>query len=259
MRCALVLRSLIVLAALALAACCGEPNADACRVQAPASAAPSLEAWIDEALPQPKPPAEVVDLLPAVAIDLIVSFEINSPAFYEQKLQAPVWPQGESGVTVGIGYDLGYQAASVILQDWRAHSERSRLALQAGIKGEAAKARIASLHDIRTSYALARQVFDDTTVVTYYRAMRRAYPGAEKLHPIAQGVLTSLTYNRGTSMRGERRREMATIRDVCVPAADYVCMALELRAMTRVWKGSSIERGMTRRRNAEAGLLELIT
>jgi GH24 family phage-related lysozyme (muramidase) len=251
-----VLRSLIALVALALAACCSGPNVDACHRQT--AGIPALRDLVDQALPEPKPPSEVEDLLPAVAIDLIVQFEINSPAYYERHLQAPVWPQGSSGVTVGIGYDLGHQAASVILQDWRAHSERSRLAEQAGITGQAARARIPSVADIRTRYALARQVFDDTTIVTYYRAMRRTYPGAEHLHPIAQGVLTSLTYNRGTSMTGWRRTEMVTLRDECVPAADYACMQRELRAMVRVWKGSSIENGMRRRRYAEADLLELI-
>lgn len=246
----MVLRLIALLAAFALAACYG----DAWRTHTQAAIA-AEPVTLDALLPDPKPPADVGPLIPDEAIDLIVAFEINSAAYYAQHLQAPVWPKGESGVTVGIGYDLGYQAASVILLDWRAHSERSRLSQQAGIRGTAARDRIPTLRDIRTPYPMARQVFDDTTIVTYYRAMRRAYPGAEHLHPLAQGVLTSLTINRGTSMRGESRREMLTIRDVCVPAADYACMQRELRAMVRVWRGSSIERGMQRRRNAEADLL----
>lgn len=242
------------LCALLLSAChLPEPAAQA---TAPAVAEVSL---VEALLPAPKPPAPVVDLLPAVAIDLIVEFEINGPAYYDKRLQAPYWPKGQSGVTVGIGDDLGYKLAAVILQDWRAHSERERLALQAGIKGSAAELRIPSLRDIVIPYRQAREVFDRTTIVTYYRMMRRAFPGAEELHPISQGVLVSLVYNRGTSMRGDARREMRTIRDVCVPNADYRCMAREFRAMSRVWRGSVVERGLTRRRNAEAALLESIT
>lgn len=247
--------ALVGLLSLGLLAACNSAPSDA-----PAAAtAPVIElGWIEAALPAPKPPADVPDLLPAIAIDLIVEFEIGSSAHYDKRLQSPYWPGHQSGVTVGIGDDLGFKAASVILQDWHAHSERARLAQQAGFKGASAKARIPSLADIRITYTQARAVFDSTTIVNYYRIMRRAFPGAEQLHPVAQGVLTSLVYNRGASMRGDDRAEMRTIRDSCVPAFDYDCMARAIRQMVRVWRNSSIERGMERRRNAEAALLEQI-
>jgi hypothetical protein len=41
------------------------------------------------------------------AFDLTVSEEVASKAHYEAKLRNPEWPGGASGVTVGIGYDLG--------------------------------------------------------------------------------------------------------------------------------------------------------
>ena len=206
--------------------------------------------------PQPRPPAAVAALIPAAAIDLIVGFEIVSPGYYEQHLQAPICPGHVSGPTVGIGTDLGYQLAAVIRTDWHAHPQRERLVQMAGIKGVAAcTAVVRRAADVRTAYPLARTVFEHTTVVRYYRMMRRAYPGAEQLPPSAQGALTSLTINRGPSMLGYSRAEMRTIRDVCVPARDVQCIDAQLRAMTRVWRRSTIERGMIRRRNAEADLL----
>src|SRR5215204_6101035 len=50
-------------------------------------------------------------------LDLLVAFEVTAPAYYEKKLRRPVWPGGESGVTVGIGYDVGVTGAKQIEQD----------------------------------------------------------------------------------------------------------------------------------------------
>lgn len=206
--------------------------------------------------PQPRPPAEVAGLIPAAAADLIVGFEIVSPRYYAQHLQAPICPGHVSGPTVGIGTDLGYQLSSVIRADWHAHPQRDQLAQMAGVKGVAAcAAAVRGTQGVRTPYRLAREVFEHTTLVRYYRMMRRTYPGADLLPRNAQGALTSLTFNRGTSMLGYARAEMRTIRDVCVPARDLRCIEMQLRLMPRVWRQSTIERGMFRRRNAEADLL----
>lgn len=209
---------------------------------------------IEAALPPPKAPAPVAELIPARAIDLIIAFEIGSPETYEKRYQAPIWPGAASGVTVGIGYDLGHQHAAVIEQDWAVVPAHPRLAEQAGITGPAAKLRLPPLQDIKIRYATAREVFDATSVVTYYRLMLRTFPGAQALPAHAQGALTSLVYNRGGSTKGASRLEMRTIQQECVPAVDVQCIARQIRAMSRIWKGSAIEKGMTRRREAEAEL-----
>jgi GH24 family phage-related lysozyme (muramidase) len=76
----------------------------------------------------------------------------------------------------------------------------------------------------------------------------------ERLHPNAQAALVSLVFNRGNSLVGERRSEMRAIRDA-VARSDHREIARQLRAMVRLWRGTDIERGMTRRRNAEAALV----
>src|ERR1043165_2467013 len=38
------------------------------------------------------------------ARDLIITCEVSSQSVYETRYQAPTWPHGESGVTIGIGY-----------------------------------------------------------------------------------------------------------------------------------------------------------
>jgi GH24 family phage-related lysozyme (muramidase) len=56
-------------------------------------------------------------------------------------------------------------------------------------------------------------------------------------------------------MSGPNRLEMRAARDL-VPEARLRGMAIQFRKMIRVWRGTSIEKGMTRRRIAEAKLLE---
>lgn len=201
------------------------------------------------------------DALPPMcdrAIDLIVAFEVGSPQVYERKYRRPIWPGAQSGVTIGIGYDLGYNSASIIAQDWAASPHAMRLATAAGITGPLARAEAARLADVVIEYGLARQVFDQTVVIRYHRLARRVFNPRhfDALPCNARGALISLVFNRGGSLAGERRREMRHIRDVCLPAQDVHCIATQIRAMTRIWIGTDIERGMHKRRYAEADLAE---
>ena len=52
------------------------------------------------------------------AIDLIIQFEIGGRAYYDKALQNPSWPGGDSGCTLGIGYDMGYNTEKQFLTDW---------------------------------------------------------------------------------------------------------------------------------------------
>lgn len=207
-------------------------------------------------LPAPRPPAPVADLIPQRAVDLIIAFEVGSPEVYQAKYQRPIWPGAASGVTVGIGYDLGHTAPRVIALDWHASPHAVRLSSASGTTGPLARDLARRLADITIEYGYARAVFDQTSVVEHWRVARRIFGGAafDALHPNTQGALTSLVFNRGGSLAGERRAEMRTIRDTCVPAGDAQCIARELRAMVRVWRGTDIEGGMRRRRHAEAEL-----
>jgi GH24 family phage-related lysozyme (muramidase) len=204
----------------------------------------------------PRPPAPARDLIPARAVDLIIAFEVGSPEVYDAKYRHPTWPGGASGVTVGIGYDLGHTAPRVIALDWEAHPHAVRLAGASGTTGPLARELARRMADIAIEYGYARQVFDQTSLVEHYRIARRVF-GAnhfDALPPPAQGALVSLVFNRGGAMAGERRREMRVIRDDCLPRGDTHCIATQLRAMARLWAGTDIEAGMRRRREAEAAL-----
>ncbi len=188
---------------------------------------------------------------------LLYEFEVGGgQRYYERFLSRPTWPGFASGVTVGVGYDCGYNSAAVILQDWRRFEQRDRLAATAGLTGTAAKGRIAALRDIAVSWNLAEDVFAEVTVARFYALCARTYPHFGELHPNAQAALLSLTFNRGDSMAGPRRAEMRAIRGLTA-ARDYAEIARQLRAMKRIWRGTDIEAGMVRRREAEARLMEM--
>jgi hypothetical protein len=53
------------------------------------------------------------------AFNMIVMFEVSSQAAYQAKYQHPIWPGGASGVTIGIGYDVGYVSQQLLGQDWQ--------------------------------------------------------------------------------------------------------------------------------------------
>ena len=196
-------------------------------------------------------------LVPTQAIDLIVAFEVGSPEVYQAKYRHPVLPPGESGITFGIGYDARFRPPSVILTDWEREPHKARLATASGVTGPIASELVREMADISIEYGYAREVFDQTMVVEHYRLARRAF-GPDQFDrapgPV-RGALLSVVFNRGSGMTGRTRQQMRNIRDICLPAENWTCVEAEIRGMIAVWKGTPIERGMARRRNAEADLI----
>ena len=197
-------------------------------------------------------------LLSYRAIELILEFEVGGGReYYEKLLQRPTWPEGASGITIGIGYDLGYNSVEVFNQDWQklGNIQRQRLSSCCGLTGEVAKKRLASLRDIIVPWELAWEVFNVVTVPKFYNQTKEAFPGLEELPADVQGGLVSLVFNRGPSMEGNRRREMRAIRDL-VRKKDVNGIGDQIRQMKRIWEGTSIAKGIGRRRDAEADLIE---
>lgn len=191
------------------------------------------------------------------ARDLIVEFEVTSREWYIRKLVHPEWPGGSSGITIGIGYDLGYSTKSRVVKDWYMLPESDVLRLQevTGISGTRARSLLTSVRNIIVPWESANEVFDNTTLMEEALLTVRTFPGAAELRPNAFGALVSLIYNRGSSLVGDSRREMRTIKTL-VPSKDYDGIAAELRSMQRIWRGKDIGPGLIRRRESEAKLVE---
>jgi GH24 family phage-related lysozyme (muramidase) len=99
------------------------------------------------------------------------------------------------------------------------------------------------------------------TVSKFYNLSRETFPNFDKLPEDAKGGLVSLVFNRGAALEGDRRREMKAIRDIMARTQNFDQKILsqisdQIRAMKRIWIGGSIEKGMSRRRDAEAKIIE---
>jgi len=187
--------------------------------------------------------------------ELIYEFEVGGgKPYYDRFLSRPTVPPAQSGVTVGIGYDLGYNTEGQILRAWDRlpDGQADRLTTAAGLKQARARAILPSLRDIQIAWGDAEAVFNETTLTDFLDIADHAFPGMDVLHPNAQAVLVSLAFNRGGSMLGDSRREMREVRSL-VPAADYPGMAGAIRRMKRLWPGIP---GLLRRRESEARMME---
>jgi hypothetical protein len=203
-------------------------------------------------------PAVAMPRLSGAVLEFIAKWETGGRRLYEKKYQTPIWPgNSASGVTIGIGYDLGHNSVETILSDWKGHPDRGYLAAMAGFKGKAAGNLAAKRQFIVTPWPLAMRVFEDPSIIRYQRIAERAFgKGMWELKPDTSGMLVDLVYNRGGNMVGERRSEMRHIRDVCIPERDDACVAQQLRVMKRIWRGAPLGKGLIARREDEARFIE---
>ena len=203
-------------------------------------------------------------MLSKKSLDLILEFEVGGGEnYYNKFLKNPTWPEGQSGVTIGIGYDLGYVNKAEFSEDWKDLPKEifDRLYKVVGIKGYNAKNLIRGLKDISIPWDLALKVFNNKTVTKFYNLTQQTFPNFDNLPEDAKGGLVSLVFNRGNALEGDRRREMKLIRDGMKLVSVFDQKALtfianQIRNMKRIWAGGSIEKGMNRRRDAEAKLIE---
>lgn len=192
------------------------------------------------------------------ARDLIVAAEVTSEDVYKAKYRRPEWPGGGSGVTVGIGYDLGMADRAKIIRDWQDRVSPEMLKVMAscaGVSGSAAKSLCAKVRNqILIEWDDAIAVFDDVDVPAWEKQVIRKIPKAADLNEDCLGVLVSLAYNRGASFdnSGDRYREMRAIK-ADVQSGNLDDVATQLRSMKRLWPDA---RGLRVRREDEAKLWE---
>lgn len=189
----------------------------------------------------------------------IIKHEISSKAYYEKRLTKACWPGGNSGVTIGIGYDLGHSTKSRIkadLQGLVSDATLDQLVKAAGKRGSKANTLCKAIcrTKIKVPYAAAEKLFYTRTLPDYAKQTRRIYPGIEKLPADAQTMLLSLVYNRGSKLTGARRKEMLAIKKH-VKKQDLAAIAKEFQSMKRLWQDKGLE-GLLYRRDSEARLIK---
>lgn len=191
------------------------------------------------------------------AFDLIVSEEVTDQATYVKKYQQAEFPGAQSGVTIGIGYDLGYVTRVQLHKDWGDYlspAQLQRLETVVGMKGQSAKDSLWMVQGVVIPWDIALKEFSDKVLPTYIDLTQRAFRNFEKLPLKCQGALVSLVYNRGASFAGVRRTEMVNIRKF-MELEQYDKIPNEIRAMKRLWVGTGVS-GLVARREHEAKLFE---
>ena len=191
------------------------------------------------------------------AIDLIIQHEVGGRAYYEKKLQAPIWAGGESGVTIGMGYDLGYNSDKQFMLDWSGVINLNYInALRPtiGIKGIQAKAMLkGEVLNVRIPYNTAYEVFVKSSLPRYYAMTKKIYPNMDLLNDDTKGALVSVVYNRGNRLEGDSRAEMRAIVDL-IATQDYEGIAEQIEKSKRLWEGKGLD-GLVTRRESEADLV----
>jgi len=188
------------------------------------------------------------------ALDLIVNAEIGSEANYNATECHPTWPGADSGVTIGIGYDLGMGSEAQFRADWAGllpDAVMDSLATCCGVHGPVARAMAQYRAGLTIPIDAARSVFLARSIPKAIADTLRVYPTAGDLSPDSFGALVSLVFNRGTSLDGDRRREMMQIAKA-LPTHPELVPDL-IRSMKRLWIGQGVD-GLLARRDAEADL-----
>jgi len=185
-------------------------------------------------------------------IEAIIRWETGGESYYDPQ---PEWPGDSSGVTIGIGWDLGMTPATETARAWAPHLPASTLAALVGVSGrhgEAAQTVLPYVRHLSIPWAAALAVFEAVTLPTWYLRTLRIYPQAEGLPGDCTAALVSLVFNRGPSLPGDRRREMANIQAL-LKTGNFKEIPNQFREMVRLWPNS---KGLRRRREEEADLFE---
>ena len=169
----------------------------------------------------------------------------------------PEWPEGESGITLGYGCDIGQDPAG--LNAWSKYlpaADYARLASVRGITGDAANAVLHKVRDIVIPQPAALAVLTDYDLPRYARQTMAAFPRSQLVPANSFGALVSLVYNRGPSMDGDRRVEMRWIREFLKDESSWDMIPIEFADMARLWPGKPTDSNLAGRRYYEAHLFE---
>ena len=214
------------------------------------------------------PSADVAPVPSTRAVELIVEHESGGYDYYLRILRERAhWPGGLSGVTIGFGFDLGYQSRGDLELAWGAElaaADLRRIGEVLGLKAkenDQASVRLlrdatARLADIAIPWDAAVRVFNAHTVPVEVQRTANALENAIMLPPDCFGALVSLVFNRGASFgkSGPRYQEMRAIA-AHMRAREFARIPQELRSMKRLWDPVQLG-GLHRRREDEARLFE---
>jgi peptidoglycan hydrolase-like protein with peptidoglycan-binding domain len=192
------------------------------------------------------------------AMSMIVFFEVSSEETYNKLYRPPTWPGGASGVTIGIGYDCGFETAAQIASDWGQYLTAdmiSKLGAAAGMTGARAQVETHKIRNaVSVSWTAAMAVFQNHDMPKWEALVEKALPNCDLLSGDSFGSLVSLAYNRGASFNGAGDRYLE-MREIHANMADknFAAIPGNIRSMQRLWPNVP---GLQSRRRQEADLFE---
>lgn len=202
------------------------------------------------------------NLISQAAVDLIVAEEVSSKAAYEKHYRHPEWPGGASGITIGIGYDVGagVKDRAQLIADWSGKIPTNMIDMLVpciGVTGQRAHGMLEAVSGVDVPWDAAMAVFETVDIPRWYGICSRALPNFEMLSPDCKGALVSLAYNRGPSFAqdGDRAREMRAIKQHMIDK-DFAKIPDEFRSMKRLWANTG-QPGLLERRDREAALFDV--
>lgn len=195
---------------------------------------------------------------------LIIYFEVSSPARYAAEYEGFILPAAESGVTMGIGFDLGYitpERATEELTNYLPAKDIQNAIRACGAKGADAARIIKTLDPIKFPYKDAERHFYEQILPRYAGATEDALLNTKDLSQDSFGALVSLTYNRGPSYTIPAARDTGRYTEMRNIAAhmkkgDFHLIPDEILSMRRIWRGMRNVAGVIRRRELEAELFK---
>jgi hypothetical protein len=185
-------------------------------------------------------------------IKAIIGWETGGEVEYDRH---PEWPGEASGITIGIGWDLGHTPATDTTRAWGKHLPADTVAALVGVsgrRGAEAQTILPHVRRLTIPWDAALAVFEEVTIPTWFLRTLRIYPQAQDLPGDCAAALVSLVFNRGQNLTGDRRREMLRIQEL-LRVGELAQIPEQFRAMKRLWPDS---RGLRRRRDEEAELFE---
>lgn len=198
------------------------------------------------------------------AVDMIIYYEVGGKEYYESRLSkptVPAWQTTSSGVTIGFGFDCGYNTKDQIataMNGILSNDEIKALQSVSGMKGKNAyyNGLPKVKNTVHLSYSDAEQIFKKDSLPRFTKQTANAFVlSSNRLPPDCNGALTSLVFNRGPSMaNSDSRKEMRWIRyNISVNKEENV--PSDIKAMKRLWSYTKLK-GLHLRRDAEAKLFQ---
>jgi len=194
----------------------------------------------------------------------ILAFEVGYDklsefSYYNKKLTkptVPAWQTTDSGVTIGIGFDCGYNTPTEIKNSWSSilpEHQVNSLVKCSGKKRKEAFDLLATVNDIVVPIEDALRVFYNTTIYKFGKEALKVYPNLPNIHPVEQSVIVGLVFNRGNDIDAtkDRRKEMRQL-VAAIKNDNDAETAQIIRNMKRLWADV---KGLRIRRDVEADLI----